>query len=314
MLVIFVVPLILGGISVLPLPEFATRSLFNRFAPWILAGDANSSALSTAARRGLGLYLYQNIVDNVYANIKFDPDATEIQRAAKILETAKKSVLTQGEIWHESVNAPPVFSGFAWCDAANGLAARLLAEEFGTTEIVGVYDETAKAGHSFGRFWSPTEKAWLYFDIWPDNYAIFRSLPGNKIQYLAYKKAYTVNTDEEPTASLIRRTHANVRTNFVHNRLQSNFGSYVVSRISNIVFHGHSAPSTAKTDIAAIAMPAPFPANRLRRPDLWIAARVEHYFGTSAAAVAAYRLSANAERGAGTPYEMAANAFADRVK
>jgi hypothetical protein len=61
-------------------------------------------------------------------------------------------------------------SGIGFCDQLNGAIARVLAGRYRDVQLISV----TSPEHTYGRVWSEEKKDWMYFDAWPNGFALFR--------------------------------------------------------------------------------------------------------------------------------------------
>lgn len=238
--------------------------------------------------------------------------------AGMLLHRLRPTLISQREIYHESAGTPTAIAGLGWCDEVNGIAGRLLAQDFDKVEIVGVRDKKA-GGHSFGRFWSPQYADWLYFDIWTEEVLIFRARPNAAPEYLYRSRPIGPSVVTPDDFALLTKLHSGTERGFVHNRLQDTVGGYFGTRIANIFAHGSPHPqeflATLKVMIAENAF-EPVSWRKVPRHSTPLArtygkARVAHMLGDDSTARRSYRLVA--ERDPESSYGLASKKFLERL-
>jgi hypothetical protein len=285
----------------------------------MLPDTGTSSAPGRAVRKFTGLWLQHNIAAQLYHQEQVPEGLGDAERVAFRLARLKPKFISQTELPHAPAGAPAPLAGFGWCDSITGFAATVLANEFSQVEIVGLYDEQVRGGHSFGRLWSDELGDWLYFDLWPDEVVVFRSRPGQPAQFLA--RMHPVGNRDLPNANpeAVRRMYDRAHQGLVHNRLQSTLGAYIFTRLWNAATHGNTAPAGAAEVISTIPQP-PRPAefstgerNRTAAPRAYVDARMEHLMGDPQAARALYTQVLADDGDTLSTFRQAARIFIDRI-
>lgn len=306
-------------VLLVPLPRAAVNWLAHQSSGWLLTEYEGGSAPARHARKFTGLWLQQSVAAHVYEAQRVPEGLGDAERVAFRLARLKPLFISQTELQHAPVNAPVGLAGIGWCDGINGFAAQVLAQEFSRVEIVGVYDQQAAGGHSFGRLWSDELQDWLYFDLWADEVVVFRSRAGEGARFLARMRPLGDRNLPFEDMGPIRRIYDRAHEGLVHNRLQRTLGGYLFSRIGNLLAHGNRAPAGAAEAIAQVPvdpLPEEFRTgerNRSAAPEAFLRARLAHLAGDTAAARAGYAEVLNSDPEPRSTYRQAAQIFIARI-
>ena len=311
-----------------PLPRPILSPAMERSSGWLLADGEGGGRLSQAARKIVGLELQLSLAAEVHRSQRLPPGLSEAQRIAARLGAVKSMMIDQTELPHARVGAPAAIAGLVYCDGLNGFAATVLSHEYDEVGIVAVDDPATGVRHSFGRLRSPRE-GWLYFDLWTNQVAVFRSRPGHPADYLAQVQLPSARPIDPGVAQMVRRLHDRAFAGIVHNRLQPTLGGYAVFRAANWLRHGDTAPAGARAALAAAArqagrrrpgVPVERPAQlRVQPTERTIAAsaygraRYRHLIGDTEGARAAYAEVLRQEGGQASLYGRAAQIFLQRL-
>ncbi|QAY77890.1 hypothetical protein [Sphingosinicella sp. BN140058] len=281
-----------------PVPEAAVRWAAVQSAPWLLESRAGDNVARRAARKLLQLTLQQSLASHLYDAQQLPAGLSDPERIARRLAALKLILVSQTELPHRPIDAPAALTGIGYCDQVNGLAAMVLAHEFGQSEIVAFHEPREHKGHSFGRVWSEREKDWLYYDIWPDEVVVFTSHEGAPARFLARLRPLDRTPPEAEDYVWLHHAYDQAHGGFVHNRLQPTLGGYLGRRVVNYVLHGSTAPGDALPALAAVkvkgersgpprptAQPTPLSAETSRR---FVEARLAQLYGDGAAAARLY--------------------------
>lgn len=302
-----------------PLPKPTLRYLTVQNAGWML-GDTKRKlgSIENFWRIFTSELVQQSMVSHFHDRHSKKGWSNDATYAGMLLHKLRPTLISQREIYHESGGAPTAISGLGWCDELNGIAGRLIAQDFDKVEIVGVRDKKA-GGHSFGRFWSPQYADWLYFDIWTEEVLIFRARPDSAPEYLYRSRPIGPSVVTPDDFALLRNFHSGTGRGFVHNRLQATVGGYFGTRIANIFAHGSSHPQEFLATLnVMIAENAFEPASWRKVPRAstplartYVKARIAQMLGDYGIARRSYRLVA--ERDPESSYGLAAKKFLKRL-
>jgi hypothetical protein len=308
---------------VAPLPRLLLPVVAAAAPDWML-GSRGGSGFVEAGRKLVRLELQSSLAAHL-AERPIPPDLPDAQRIARRLRAVKAAMIDQTELPHRPVNGP-VVAGLAYCDSLNGFAATLLSHEYDEAGIVAVDDPVTGTRHSFGRVRS-RGRDWLYFDIWGDQVAVFRSHPGRGAEYLVRLRG-VVRTPPPGVMAMVGRVHDRAHAGLAHNRLQPTVGGYLIHRLANWLRHGDASGPGVREGLAAKGLGGPIPAGTsapywaswgspppTRPPaaiDAWLSARLSHLAGDLGGARRGYAEVAR-EEGPGSVYGRAARIFLERL-
>lgn len=302
----------------LPLPRTATRWLAITNASWLLTRyTGNESRALEAGRRLMGIWVQQNLIAHMHRAQQIPDGGDDARRVAARVLAVNRVVASQVALPHWPVNSPTVVSGLGWCDGVNGVAANLLSWEFSRAQIVGLADPVTGAGHSFGRVWSAQYRDWLYFDIWSDEVVVFRSRPGRPAEYLVRHLSSPVRAHDEAERAKLGRMYDIAHGGWAHNEVRPTFGGYLALKLrQSMRRHREPAPPPPPPVPAEPPPPAPpefnspntSPAN-----EIYLAARIDHLMGDTAAARRGYEEVVRREGAQQSTFGRAARLFARRL-
>lgn len=303
-----------------PAPRAAIPWVMERSSGWLLTEYQGSSSLPTrAARKLAGLWLQQGLAAHVHEAQPRPGSGDDAERILQRLVSLKPKFISQTELVHGPANSPAAVAGLGWCDGINGFAATVLSHEFPRSEIVGVVDREQRGGHSFGRVWSEQYRDWLYFDLWTDEVAVFRSAPGRRAEMLARARPLGPRRLALESPEVFQRMYDDAHSAFTQYRVQPTLGGYIFTRLANLVSSGSSAAEGADEAIAAasaITLPNDPDLVTPIRPEAgadYLQARFHHLLGHEDRARDAYRQVAAKERPPVSAYARAARIFLHRL-
>ena len=309
-----------------PLPRPLLAAAIRAAPEWMLR-SGGGGGVGEAWRRLIRLELQSSLAAHAHDAQSVPADLSDAQRIAARLLAIKAAMIDQTELRHRPVNAPAI-AGLAYCDSLNGFAAMVLSHEYDQAGIVAVDDPVTGARHSFGRV-RARGQGWLYFDIWSNQVALFRSRPGRGAEYLVLARGPAPIPPPPEVAAMVRRVHDRAHAGLVHNRLQPTVGGYLLHRLGNWLRHGDASGAGVREGLASKGLGGPVAAGTsaptwagwgdpppTRAPaaaDAWLRARLAHLTGETAAARRAYAEVARRE-GADSVYGRAARIFLERLK
>lgn len=148
---------------------------------------------------------------------------------------------------------------------------------------------------------------------------VFRSNPLRGAIYLVRKRPFDKRSSEVGEGTWINSIRDNAYRGLVHNELQSNFGSYLLYRLGNILRYGSTVSPTIQHQLLELnrhARPDPMlsaPHNRTNANELYMRARLYDIYGNQVEARRAYERFLVAEGGANSVFEQAARIFISRL-
>lgn len=300
-----------------PLPRAATRWLALTNASWLLTRyTGNESRAVEAGRRLMGIWVQQSLVAHMHRAQQIPAGGDDAWRVAARVLAANRVVASQVALPHWPVNSPTIVSGLGWCDGVNGVAANLLSWDFGRAQIVGVADPVTGAGHSFGRVWSAQYRDWLYFDIWSDEVVVFRSRPGRPAEYLVRDLPFGRHDRDAAERAKLARIYDAAHGGWAHNEIRPTLGGYLALKLRQTLERRGHTPAAAPPATPVEQPPAPqefnspntSPAN-----ETYLAARIDHVLGDTAAARRGYAEVVRREGGPRTTFGRAAELFSGRL-
>lgn len=237
----------------LPLPRPALNWLSANSAAWLLNDSQRADNIpERMAQVFTGELIQQSLMAHFHDRVGKPQWKDDAAYAGAMLHALRPTLISQREIYHTAVGTPPALSGLGWCDELNGVAGRLLAHDFDRIEIVGVNDKETGGGHSFGRFWSPQHKDWLYYDIWTEEVLIFKVRPGQAPEYLFRSSPVGPSVVTPDDFDVLSTYHAKANQGFVHVRYQNSLAGHIGTRLWNFVSHGSTIPREAIAPIKEI--------------------------------------------------------------
>lgn len=145
-------------IKPLPLPLVASAILASD--DWLLTdymvGETTFTARgSMLARKFVATYLQHNLIAHYRRAGLHGRKSSDVQTIVRNLSAFQNLFLRDYQITHYPASWPVFLAGVGFCDQVNGVAAQLLALDFGRAQSFALMDSTTKISpHTIGRVWS----------------------------------------------------------------------------------------------------------------------------------------------------------------